>query len=427
MRKWSLGIVILLLASVVLAACGNNGNEAQTGTDSNKSSKTATIKIFNFKVEIAKEFDMLVKEYESEHPGIKIEVTNVVGDDYNTQLKAKFAGGQMPDIFNNEGYRQLDTWIDQVEDLSDQPWVKNVIDMAKEPMTKDGKMYGMPMNLEGLGFLYNKDLFQKAGINEAPTTLTQLEDAANKLQAAGTTPFINAYGSKYILGYHAFYAGMGKLPDTAAFIEGLNKGTASFVNNQAFADWLKFTDLTLQYGNKNPLTTDYNSGTSQFAAGQGAMTISGNWVQPMLDKVDPSLNVGIMPMPINNDQNLNDNIFAGVPNNWVIYKDSPVKEEAKAFLNWLVSSETGQKYITHSFKFIPAFKTFSADPASVGTIGAEIASYIEQGKIKGWQWSKYPDGATDQFAGSIQKYIAGKVDGTQLLAEFQKDWDKLSK
>ena len=81
-------------------------------------------------------------------------------------------------------------WIDRLEDLSDQPWVNDLVDMAKEPMTKDGKVYGMPMNLEGWGYIYNKDLFEQAGITELPKTYAQLEDAAKKLEAAGITPLL---------------------------------------------------------------------------------------------------------------------------------------------------------------------------------------------------------------------------------------------
>lgn len=34
--------------------------------------------------------------------------------------------------------------------------------IGKVPMTdEDGKLYGMPVNLEGYGFVYNKDLFEK--------------------------------------------------------------------------------------------------------------------------------------------------------------------------------------------------------------------------------------------------------------------------
>lgn len=120
---------------------------------------------------------------------IKLDIQTVGGGaDYGAALKTKFASNDAPDIFSNGGDAEMEMWIDRLEDLSDQPWVNDLVDMAKEPMTKDGKVYGMPMNLEGWGYIYNKDLFEQAGITELPKTYTQLADAAQKLEAAGITP-----------------------------------------------------------------------------------------------------------------------------------------------------------------------------------------------------------------------------------------------
>ncbi|MBJ8193127.1 extracellular solute-binding protein, partial [Bacillus cereus] len=89
------------------------------------------------------------------------------------------------DIFTNEGYQDRDTWLEYLEDLSDQPWVKDLDDFARKPMTVNGKIYGQPMHLEGFGFVYNKDLFKKAGITKLPQTIDELEEAAKRLKAAG--------------------------------------------------------------------------------------------------------------------------------------------------------------------------------------------------------------------------------------------------
>ncbi|MCG3057046.1 extracellular solute-binding protein, partial [Escherichia coli] len=78
--------------------------------------------------------------------------------------------------------------------------IKDAFDNTLDPMTIDGKVYGQPMNLEGYGFTYNKELFKKAGIKEVPQTLDELEAAAKKLKAAGITPFSIGYGEWWVLG-----------------------------------------------------------------------------------------------------------------------------------------------------------------------------------------------------------------------------------
>ncbi len=104
----------------------------------------------------------LADEYEKEHPGVTVEVETVGGGaDYLTVLKSKFASGDYPDIFNNYGDNELEVWIDQLEDLSDQPWIDRLVPGTAEAMTKDGKVYGMPFNLEGYGYIYNKDILKR--------------------------------------------------------------------------------------------------------------------------------------------------------------------------------------------------------------------------------------------------------------------------
>ena len=88
---------------------------------------------------------------------------------------------------------------------------------------------------------------------------------------------------------------------TQNFIKGLNEGTAKIEGNKYFNDYFKLVDLTIKYGNKNPLTTDYNTEVTQFANGETAMIQQGNWIQPMLDKLTPGMEVGFIPLALTDD------------------------------------------------------------------------------------------------------------------------------
>ena len=52
--------------------------------------------------------------------------------------------------------------------------------------TVDGKDMGMPSEVMMVGFYYNKDLFQQAGIEKAPVTYEEFLDLVDKLNAART-------------------------------------------------------------------------------------------------------------------------------------------------------------------------------------------------------------------------------------------------
>lgn len=322
---------ILLACSLLLAAL-----TAGCGRGSDNANGVKTVHIYQFKVEISEALASLKTEFEKEHPDIKLEVQSVGGGtDYGASLRAKFSSGDEPDIFTIGGNNERDMWMEYLEDLSGEAWAKDVKPLAAEQMTADGKLYGMPMNLEGYGFIYNKDLFKKAGITEKPLTLTALREASEKLKAAGITPFANGYQEWFVLGNHNVNVAFAQQPDPEAFIAGLTDGTKTFAGDPVFSKWIELLDLTVEYGNKNPLSTDYNTQVTMVASGEAAMMQQGNWTQGQIDGIDPNLNLGILPMPIDDTPEDNDKLYVGVPSNWVINKNSPLRRKPRSsWIGW---------------------------------------------------------------------------------------------
>lgn len=417
--------------TLALTACGGNNNasnNSQNGSAGKTSGEVKTVKIFQFKTEIVEGLNEMKVEFEKEYPNIKLDIQTVGGGaDYAAALKTKFASGDAPDIFSNGGYAEMDLWGDKMEDLSDQPWVKDLIPMAAEPMTKDGKVYGMAMNLEGIGIIYNKDLFAKAGITETPKTLSALEEAAKKLQAIDVIPFGNAYSEWWLLGNQGISVAFAQQDNVDEFIKSLNDGTGTIVGNKTFEEWSNYLKLTVKYGQKNPLTTDANTHLAMFANGETAMMQEGNWSQTLVDNITPGMNIGMFPMPINEDAEKNDKMTVGIPANLVVNKDSGSKEEAKTFLNWLVTSDMGKEYIVKKWKFIPALSTIEATPEDIGLLGSDVWNYVKENKVYGLQSAKFPDGVTQEFASVIQQLIADKVDVNGWMDGMQASWDKLKK
>lgn len=429
MKKTRIALIALLALILLVTACGgNNAGNPSSGSSSGPGSKQASsggetkrIKIFNFKVEMVESLQKAAKIYEEQNPGIKIEVETVGGSgDYNAGLKAEFASGDEPDIFFNSGYAKLDLWEEYLEDLSDQPWVEDVIPSLLIPITKDGKIYGMPLNMEGQGIVYNKDLFAQAGIDKVPGTLAELEEASQKLQAIGVIPFSNGYQEFWLLGGFINVAMLFE-DDPDAFIEKAKNGTADF-NTKGFNEMLNFVDLTVKYGNPNPLTTDYSTNVSMIATGEAAMMFQGNWTQPIIDEISPGMNVGIFPVPTTNE---GESVILGFPpSNWVINKKSQVKEEAKAFLTWIAKSKEGHDFMVKDSMFIPAFHTVSFEPEDLGPIAVDVQSYGDQ--LKPVNAEKMPEGTAQEFSNILQAYIGGQIDRTQFFDQVAKSIHRLA-
>lgn len=426
-KKNALLAGVLSTSLLFTAACGS---DETSGKDSSSKDGKIVVDIFQGKVEIADQLKALTEEYTKQHPDVTFNIETVGGGaDGASALKAKFASNKAPDIFTNDGDQAAVAWKDKFEDLSDQPWVKDVYDGALDGMTFDGKVYGQPINMEGYGLAYNKTLFKKAGITELPTTLSELEVAAKKLKAKGITPFAIGYGEWWVLANHGLNLPFAYQDDTDAFIKSLNDGTGKIEGNEYFNDYFNFLDLTVKYGNKNSLTTDYNTQVTMFATGEAAMVQQGNWIQPMIDKITPDMEVGFIPLPINDDEAKSDKLMVDVPSNWVVYNGAPDadKEAAKDFLNWMVSSEEGKTALVKEFKYITAFKTIEATADDIGPLGADLQKYSQEGKTYAWQFMKYPDGAGQEFGATLQAYVGGQKSKAETEKALDATWAKLKK
>ncbi|MGN7396534.1 ABC transporter substrate-binding protein [Peribacillus frigoritolerans] len=423
MKNRFLSLLLIGAVSLPLSACQDEAPPEKT----EKTERKITLDLRNPKVEISTQFEEMTRAYERENPHVNIRVHTVGGamDDL-ADLKAEMATGTGPDIFTNSGYENAKLWRNYLEDLSGEPWINQAYKESLTPVTLDGKIYGMPVNLEGYGFIYNKDLFKQAGITDQPATLSELTAAAEKLQNAGITPFATGYYEDWKLGDHLMNVAFAQQKDTDAFIRNLNNGTEKISTNQTFKDLLTLLDLTIKYGNENPLSTDYTMEVNLFTSGKAAIIQQGNWIQPMIDQASPDMNIGFMPIPIN-DRPLKEALVVSVPNYWAVNKQSipEKKKEAKKFLNWMVLSEQGKRFMTEEFKFIPAFKNIKTD--DIGTLAEETLRNYKDGNTVPSNWFHFPVEIREEFGAATQLYVGKQLNRNQLLNEYQKSWERFSK
>ena len=174
-----MGIALLSVGMIAtMAACGNAGDSKDSASEDQ-----VTIDIFQFKVEFKDQFEALAEQYEKANPDVKINIETVGGgSDYGAALKSKFSSGNEPTIYNVGGPEDVEIWKDKLADLSDTKAADAALDGTLAGVTTDDGIYGLPYNVEGYGVLYNKAIFEKAGIDAAEIkTLDDLEAAAKTL------------------------------------------------------------------------------------------------------------------------------------------------------------------------------------------------------------------------------------------------------
>src|ERR687890_19289 len=155
-------------------ACGGGGSSSDGGGSSDK-----TITWWhNSNNEPGKGFyEQVAKDFEADHPGVDVQVQAMAHEDMVSKLQAAFQSGDVPDVYMERGGGEL---ADHVE----AGLTKDISEQAADEIKKigpsvagwqvDGKTYALPFSVGVVGFWYNKDLFEQAGITEPPATMADL-------------------------------------------------------------------------------------------------------------------------------------------------------------------------------------------------------------------------------------------------------------
>lgn len=389
-----------ILASALLvgtmAGCGSSSTSTSTQS-SGDSGSANTVRIYQLKVEINDALQDLAKKYEKEK-GVKVEVTSVGGGaDYGASLKAEFQKGTEPDVFMIQGSGDYQTWKHKIDDLSSEKWVDKAVKGTLDTVKIDGKVYGMPAATEGYGLIYNKAILDKAGVDpKSIDTFDKLKAAFEKLDSKKAELGLDnvvSYTTKefWVCGNHTFNMAFTAQENPLKYGQDYVAGKADVVNNKGFNDWANLVELLCKYGGGVTCeTTDYSTQVGNFALGKTAFLHQGNWVAGDLKNLKTDFDMGFAPLAVNNDTKVSGAIPVGVPMYWVVNKDSKVNKEAKEFLDWMVSSETGQKSLVKDMNMIPAFTNFTVE--SDNSLNKSISEYNKAGKTLPWIFPVLPDG-----------------------------------
>ena len=212
-------IALVLAMLMVFAACAPAANNEadptegksneQVQTPDNKEEEPAaepvTITYCNFNSSGGNEETLakMVAAFEAAHPNIKVEVETIGYDDYFTQMQTRVVGGTAPDCYelNIENFaayanKGLLAEISGVD-------VSGLNETALNAFNVNGKQYGLPESFSNVVLIYNKDLFDQAGVAYPTDDWTQadLQVAAEKIRALGD----DIYGIWQPITYNEFF------------------------------------------------------------------------------------------------------------------------------------------------------------------------------------------------------------------------------
>jgi raffinose/stachyose/melibiose transport system substrate-binding protein len=367
----------------------------------------------------------VIDRFNEEYPDINVEVEVVGGGvDYSPVLASRARTNSLPDIFMISGSGDYVLYREFLDDLSDMDVVDHMLPGVADGSYYEGELMGLPVSIEGYGYIYNKDLFEEAGIAEVPNTYSALEEAVSKLQDAGITPFSSGYGTWWVMSNHQFNIPFAMQDDPMAFHEGLKAGTESMVGNRHFENLQRLIDLVTDNTGAPPLTEDHLMQVSLFASEEVAMIQQGNWKEAAILDANPDIDMGLVPLAIGDDPETNGSIPVGIPWFWVVTDYSSEKEEARTFLNWLNNEPAGQEQLVTTLNSIPAYDHFDAE--FEGGISRDVLEYSERGNTIPWIFTLWPQGYSQNVSDILQEYVADRITFDEALERLDEEFKDLA-
>jgi len=299
-------LIITLIIVIILRKSNDTGSE---DTSNNTDNNTANVELIYWGLwEPTSVMQPIIDEYEELHPGVNIiysqqSFTNYEGRLYTRLRQASTSTEPAPDIIriNNtwtpKYYRYLSPLPSTTMDST--TYVDTFYPTVISDFTaKDGNIYAMPWEIDGLAIFYNKQLLSGAGVNEPPLDWDSFVELARELTVTNSAGQISQSGlaigtsrnithSADILSYLMLLNGADIIDETYTITNLTSDNVLSAVST--------YTQFTL--GGDPVWTSDLRNDLEMFYAGKLAMIFAPSWRAFDIIASAPSIEFGIAPLP----------------------------------------------------------------------------------------------------------------------------------
>jgi len=306
----------------------------------------------------------LADAYMAQHPNVNIEITVLENEAFKARLVTVMQAGDPPDLFRSWGGGVLWAYADAglVRNIAPElegEWKDSFsAKSALELYGRNGEYYGVPYTWGAVGVFYNKELFQKAGLDpeNPPVTWDDFLAAVKALKASGVAPIAVGEADRWPGHFWWVYLAT-REGGQEAFLKAYNR-EGSFADEpfvKAGEDLKQLVDL--QPFPEGYMGMNYGDAQTQMLNETAAMELMGQWAPGAYNGTDPEKfavlqpKLGWFPFPVVEGGAGNPNDVLGGGDGWAVGKNAP--DEAVDFLKFLTSAETERALVDSPLAIVP--------------------------------------------------------------------------
>ena len=338
-------------------------------------------------------FQHVIKNFQTAHPNIKIQMTNETGSTYDTTLISTHAvSGTLPDVFYNRTFATADRanrgWTVDLTPFIQKEKV-SLTDFWPAELVQEtwkGRIHSLPYDFSDFGIYYNKTLFDKKRITYPPAdgnwTWDDLHRLAKEFVAMSggkqtmwgvdLTPLIYSWP---VPGFVLAWGGTWISKDLRTFEVNTPEATTLF---QTLQDMVFKTRVTPRFGS-------FPAGLDPLATGKVAMAVNGSWAT-LSERavVGKRFEWDVAPLPKGPTGKRPNSPAGGA---WSIAANSKHPNEAWEWVKFLTNTQADEILISQPTRSVPGRK--SAVPLWV--------KVAKSGKLPPAHVSAFPDQMPEAF------------------------------
>ncbi|AOZ94167.1 ABC transporter substrate-binding protein [Paenibacillus crassostreae] len=350
-NKMFTGLMALVLVFTMIVGCSSNTNNTEQNTaktnesGSNTAPTEGTDKAVSGEITVITQrtdiVDTVFKDYAMEfnkkYPDVKVNFQAL--SDYEGQIKIRMNSDDYGDVLLLPTSIPLADTPQFFEPLGDLDQMKSQY-IGLEERTVDGKSYGLPITVNFSGILYNKKVFDDAGVATTPRTPDEFLAALQKIKDKGVaTPLYTNYADSWPL--TQWESVLTTVAGNVDYVNVTQPNTDdNFVAGQPHYDLYKVMYDAAQKGliEKDPTTTNWEASKADLANGKIGAMVLGSWAigQVKALAANPD-DIAFMPYPTNAEEvimPLADDYLLGIS------LHSKNKEAARAWVDWFINESS---------------------------------------------------------------------------------------
>ena len=332
--------------------------------------------------------DTYCREFERLHPKVRVKYVRLAGDIVSKYMLWHMRGdGSGADVMRQHSSflhrlvaagvnEPLDRFInDPTAGIAD---FDDFVPQLTELCTVNGGIHAVPADMNQMGLIYNKGIFDEYNRNHPGDPLpyprpewtwAELQDAADKLTVRHGT-HTEVFGLDFIRASYiflCFYAQAGGRIWS-------EDGTRTLIDSPEALDvvafWRKMA-TEMQVARPDSLRDTAMGPDKFFEFGKTAMLIDGSWRIPDIIKQAPSVRFGVASLP-----GFRRRVTIGGMTCWAISADSPNKEAAWELVKFLSSKEGSLKYWDTLWVAPPSRRSVVFDERFKSTTGVTVDGVV---------------------------------------------------